>query len=403
MYTTTMSEKGRAEPSSNIENRLRSIRTSKGLSQGELAAKAGITRQAVYAIENSQYLPTTAVALRLAGTLDCMVEDLFRLISSGEIVEGELVGDMPAEDRIRVKVARIGNRTVVRPVSALGNILNFTVPADGLIVGPLKLPGNRQTAKLVRVELLQDRRLIDGAVVVAGCDPAIYLAGEYLRRKQERTSVIEWPMGSAAAIEALKRGEVHVAGLHLVDAKTGESNLPYLRKHLRGEGYTVVTFAAWEAGLLVRRGNPKGIRDVSDLARGDVEILNREEGAGARILLDLKLQDAGIPTHKIKGYRRLAASHVEVAGLVSTGSVDAGIGVRAVAKLFDLDFIPLREERYDLVMPTRYLTSHAGLNHLIDTMVGRTFRTEIEALGGYDMRETGKVHELRGKSGSARH
>lgn len=398
-----MSEKSRAEPSSNIENRLRSIRTTKGLSQGDLAAKAGITRQAVYAIENNQYLPTTAVALRLARVLDCRVEDLFSLISSGEIMEGEWVGDASAEERVRVKVARIGNRTLVKPVSALGNILNFIVPADGLIVGAQKLPANRQTAKQVRVELLRDRRLIDEAIVVAGCDPAIYLAGEYLRRRQERTSVIEWPMGSAAALDALKRGEVHVAGLHIVDAKTGESNLPYLRKHLRGEGYSVVTFGAWEAGLLVRRGNPKGIRDVSDLARGDVEIVNREEGAGARLLLDLKLHAVGISGNKIKGYRRLAASHVEVAGLVSMGSADAGIGVRAVARLFDLDFIALQEERYDLVMSTRSLTSHAGLGNLLETMVSRAFRMEIEALGGYDMRETGKVHELKTVSGSRRH
>ena len=388
-----MSDKGRAEPSSNIDNRLRSTRTGKGLSQGALAAKAGITRQAVYAIENNQYLPTTAVALRLAGALDCRVEDLFSLISSGETIEGEWVSDRPAENRMRVKVARIGNRTVVRPVKDLGHLLNFIVPADGLIVGPVESKV-RHHGKPVRVELLQDRRMIDDAVVVAGCDPAIYLAGEYLRRRQARTSVIGWPMGSGAALEAMKRGEVHVAGLHIVDPKTGESNLPYLRKHVNVDACTIVTFAAWEEGFLVRRGNPKGIREVADLARKDVVIVNRERGAGARLLLDQRLARAGLRESKVNGYDRMASSHLEVANLVHLGQADVGMGVRSAAKLLDLDFIPLQEERYDLVIPTKFLSSHAGLMHLLETIVSRAFRSEIEALGGYDTRETGTIREL---------
>ncbi|MER3424127.1 MAG: hypothetical protein C4293_13810, partial [Nitrospiraceae bacterium] len=120
-----MSEKSRAEPASNIENRLRSLRTAKGLSQGRLASMAGITRQAIYAIEANQYLPTTAVALRLAGALDCRVEDLFSLVSSGEVIEGELIGDVPKNaGRTRVKVARVGDRLLVRPVAHLGHVLN---------------------------------------------------------------------------------------------------------------------------------------------------------------------------------------------------------------------------------------------------------------------------------------
>src|SRR5918996_1211292 len=130
-----MSEKGRAEPASNIENRLRSLRSARGLSQVELATRAGITRQAVYAIEGNQYLPTTAVALRLAGVLDCRVEDLFSLIASGEVVEGEWIGmanRLKPEGRVRVKVAQVGSRFIVRPVADLGDMLNFTMPADGL-------------------------------------------------------------------------------------------------------------------------------------------------------------------------------------------------------------------------------------------------------------------------------
>ena len=395
-----MGEKNKAEPASNIENRLRQLRTAKGLSQGDLARMAGVTRQAIYAIESNQYLPTTAVALHLSGALDCRVEDLFSLVSTGEVIEGDLIGTRkggPADlSRMRVKVARVGERIVVRPVSTLGGILNYTVPADGLMIGNAGASDRMARSRSrVRVRLLRDRRIIEQEIAVAGCDPAIFLAGEYLRRQQDKTTLVGWTLGSAAALEALKSGEVHVAGLHMVDAKSGESNLPYLRKHLPGDGFTVVTFATWEEGLMVRAGNPKGIRDVGDLARKDVGIVNREKGAGARLLLDGQLSAVGIAPREVKGYERTAASHFEVARLIAEGQADSGVGVGSAARLLGLDFVPLQRERYDLVIPTPFLTRHPALANLLDTIVSRAFRTEIEALGGYDTRETGKVRSLR--------
>ena len=391
-----MGKNSKAEPIGNIENRLRRLRTAKGFSQGTLAGMAGVTRQAIYAIEGNQYLPTTAVALRLAGALDCRVEDLFSLISGGEIVEGELIGSLSADQaHPRVKVARVGSRLLIRPVAGLGEVLNFTVPADGLLLGAAT--ASRRTVRegdRVRVRLLRDRRIVDGEIVVAGCDPAIFLAGEYLRRRQEQTSVVEWSMGSSAAMEALKRGEVHVAGLHIVDPKSGESNLPYLRRHWKGQEVQVVTFASWEQGLMVKHGNPKSVRGVEDLARKDLVLINREAGAGARLLLDQKLAAAGIKANQVKGYERSAGSHLEVARLIAEGQADVGMGVTSAARLLGLEFLPLQEERYDLVIPSKYLTDHPGLSTLLDTIVSRPFRTEVEALGGYDTRETGKVQAL---------
>lgn len=394
-----MGEKNKAEPASNIENRLRSLRTAKGLSQGALASMAGITRQAIYAIEANQYLPTTAVALRLAGALDCRVEDLFSLVSSGEVIEGDLTGPLqPAADTalVRVKVALVGDRMVVRPVAALGEVLNYTVPADGLMIrSPVSSGRSERTGTRVQVQLLRDRRAVEGEIAVAGCDPAIFLAGEYLRRRRDSTTVVGWTMGSAAALEALKRGEVHVAGLHLVDEKSGESNLPYLRRHLKGDGFTVVTFAIWEEGLLVPSGSPKGIREVAALARKDIVLVNREPGSGARLLLDRKLSEAGIKASQVKGYHRIVGSHFDVARLIAEGQADTGISVRSAARLLGLDFIPLQKERYDLVVPTSYLSTHPGLANLLDTIVSRRFRAEIEALGGYETNETGKIQTLQ--------
>jgi molybdate-binding protein/DNA-binding XRE family transcriptional regulator len=392
-----MGIKHQAEPASHFENRLRDVRMAKALTQGGLAAQAGVTRQAVHAIEAGQYLPTTMVALRLADALGCRVEDLFSLAIGGEVIEGEWAGAEATDEsvRLRVKVARVGDRTVIRPVAELGGVLNFTVPADGLVAQPSAgVSKTRSASGRVRVQLLRDRRAVENEIAVAGCDPSIFLVGEHLRKRQEQTTVVGWTMGSAAAVEALLRRDVHIAGVHVVDAQSGESNLPYLRRRLKKGEYTVVTFATWEQGLMIRSGNPKKIRRVDDLARKHVSLINREEGAGARLLLDRQLAAAGVKAGRVRGYASLAASHLEVARAIAEGRADAGIGVRSAARAFGLEFIPLQEERYDLVMPTAYLSAHRGLAALLDAIVSRPFRTEIEALGGYGTRETGKVQTL---------
>jgi molybdate-binding protein len=198
-----------------------------------------------------------------------------------------------------------------------------------------------------------------------------------------------------AALRALQQGEVHVAGLHLFDPTTGESNLPFLRRSLKGLNYEVVTFATWEEGLLVRPGNPKSIHTAADLVDPLVTLVNREEGAGVRLLLDQRLRAAGINSDQVKGYGTIVASHFEVARAIANRQADVGIGIRSAAQLFELDFVPLQAARYDLVVPKSYLKSHPTLANLFDTIVSRPFRNEIEALGGYDTSETGKLHALR--------
>lgn len=377
-----------------FSNHLKALRTEKGFSQSELATRAGITRQAVSSIESNLYLPTTSVALRLASVLACRVEDLFSLAAVEDIVEGKLIGRLPQSDAkaspIRVKVATVGKRTVVRPVTGLGELLSYTVPADGYVI-----EAHGQTSgATVRVKLSRDRQAIEQEISVAGCDPAIFLAGEHLRRRKDQTSVVGWTMGSMAALHALQRGEVHVAGLHLFDPVTGESNLPFLKRSLKGSEHDVVTFATWEEGFLVRPGNPKSIRTAADLAEAAVTLVNREEGAGARLLLDQRLRAAGVDPAQVRGYDRIVSSHFEVARAVAGNQADVGVGIRSAAQLFDLDFVPLQAARYDLVVPKAYLKSHPTLAHLFETLVSRPFRTEIEALGGYDTTNTGTVHSL---------
>ncbi len=384
----------KAESAEHFQNHLKTIRIAHDLSQGELAGKAGITRQAISAIESHLYLPTTAVALRLAAALSCRVEDLFSLADEQEVIEGGLIGHLPRRDEkiamVRVKVARVGARMVVRPVTELGEVLSYSVPADGYATD---VQGQESGAR-VRVTLSRDRQAIEEEISVAGCDPAIFLAGAHLRQGKDQTSIVGWTMGSMAALRALQQGEVHVAGLHLFDPTTGESNLPFLRRALKSSNYDVVTFATWEEGFLVRPGNPKSIRAIADVADQLVTLVNREEGAGARLMLDQRLRAAGIDSAHIRGYEHMVSSHFEVARAIASHQADVGIGIRSAAQLFGLDFVPLQAARYDLVVPKAYLKSHPTLAHLFDTIVSRSFRAEIDALGGYDTTSTGTVHSL---------
>jgi molybdopterin molybdotransferase/putative molybdopterin biosynthesis protein len=378
-----------------FSNHLKALRLQKGLLQGELAVRAGITRQAVSSIEANLYLPTTGVALHLASALACRVEDLFSLTQTENIIEGKLVGHLPPSDMkrspTRVKVSTIGSKIVVRPLAELGEMLAFSIPADGYVVETQ----DQTVGATIRVKLSRDRQAIEQEISVGGCDPAIFLVGAHLRQRKDQTSVVGWTMGSMTALRALQQGEVHVAGVHLFDPVTGESNLPFLRRALKGSNYEVVTFATWEEGLLVRAGNPKSIRAVSDVADPSVTLVNREEGAGARLLLDQRLHAAGIPSHQVRGYGTTVASQFEIARAIASRQADVGIGIRSTAQIFGLDFVPLQAARYDLVVPKAYLKSHPTLSHLFETIVSRPFRDEIEALGGYDTSETGRLHDLR--------
>jgi molybdate-binding protein/DNA-binding XRE family transcriptional regulator len=372
-----------------IENNLREKRQSAGMSQKQLADMAGITRQAVSAVEANHYSPATSVALQLARALHCRVEDLFTIKSGGEIIEGELIGSLPrGDDKLRAHVTRVGERLLVRPLDGFGELASLSATADGLILG------GGSDAKHVKVQLFEHRERLGRKVVVAGCDPAMFLAAEHVRRR-DKYNLVPCLMGSGMAIGALKRGEVHVAGVHLADNRSGTWNLPYLERNLTGMDCFVVTFAHWEEGLILRQGNPKKIRSVADLARSGVRIVNREIGSGARRLLDGQLETCGIQTDRIKGYKDEVPSHLEVASRVRAGLADTGIGVRAAASICGLDFVPLQRERYDLVIPKRHYETLQGLKILLDTIVTRPFRAELEALGGYDTRETGAMRNLK--------
>jgi molybdate-binding protein/DNA-binding XRE family transcriptional regulator len=372
-------------------NRLRDIRKKQGISQVELAALVGLTRQAVYAIEANQYLPSTHIALRLARALKCRVEDLFNLSGHEEMVEAEFIGATTSWGQLtRVKLTYVGSRILARPMAELGDVLNFVMPADGVILEQTKKPSSRKRQR-VQVKLLNSTEVIKQGILIAGCDPALFLAGEHMRKVNALAGITNWTMGSANALRALQRGEVHMAGLHLVDVKSGQSNVPYLKRHVPGQEFVGVHFASWIQGLLVQPGNPKHIRSVEDFVQPGLRLVNREVGAGARFLLDTLLQKSGLTEERLLGYDHEVASHLEVARMVRDGMADVGIGVEAAARHYGLGFIPLREEQYDLIMRREFLKSHPVMSQFLDTMVSHPFRREIESLGGYTVTEIGKI------------
>jgi putative molybdopterin biosynthesis protein len=373
-----------------LENRIRSRRQAAGLSQQELARRCGLTRQAINAIEAGHYVPSTLVALRIARALGSRVEDLFRLAEERLRVEAEWLGEPSAAEVgcTRLRLARVGDRLLARPLT--GSMAPFTA-ADGLTV-PVAQARRADSSgrRWVTVDLLIDAEIPEHTVVVLGCDPALALLATHLNRRYPRLRLSWIHSSSLAALRMLGRGEAHAAGTHLWDPESGEYNLPYVRRELAGRRLMVVTLSQWQQGLIVARGNPKGISSPAELVRRDVTIVNREPGSGSRTMLDVWLRGAGIGVKQVRGYTREVASHLEVAEAVASGMSDVGPGILAVARALGLDFIPLQEERYDLVIPMEFLNASA-VQALLEVAVSAPFQEELEALGGYDGSRAGTV------------
>jgi putative molybdopterin biosynthesis protein len=373
-------------PGNGLDVLLRSARLRVGLSQGELAARAGVTRQAISAIESGKAMPTIGVALRLARALGQPVDEIFRLADERPSVTATVIGELgsyPPGQPVRVQVANIQGRLVARPLTGLAGTIRTLPRANGLLHGPI------DTSGVARVALLTDLEQLERTVIAVGCDPAMGLLADHLRRRHPTMDLVHQGSNSLLAIEAVARGEAHLAGSHLRDPASGEYNVPFVRQRL-GADVTLVTFAIWEQGLMVATGNPKGIHTCADLARAEVRFVNREPGSGARALLETELARLGLSPTRITGFNTVVRSHLAAAEAVAAGLADAAIGIRAAAHALGLDFIPLARERYDLVIPSRFHNLPA-IQALLETLSSSLLRHEVEALGGYDVTPMGNM------------
>jgi len=359
-------------------NSIRQARQARGLDQQELAERIGLSRQALSAIESGGATPSTAVALRLSAVLDRPVDRLFWLEPRRATAEVALAQAARTVRRgrgpRRLVLGEVEGRRVGHPLAEEDFAL-----ADGLL--PHGGGGGR-------VQLLRAPEDVAENVLVSGCDPAIALLAARLADRHPGRRLAWIDASSLAALGALARGEVHVAGAHLEDEASGEFNVAFVRRLFPRRRMTLVNLARWEEGLLVRRADRRRIKGVVDLARRGVRLINREPGSGARALLDRALERARVPRASVEGYRTVAQGHAAVARSIAAGGADVGVATRAAARLCDLHFVPLSEERFDLVFPTES-QADPRVARLLETLDSPAFRAELGTLEGYATRQSG--------------
>ncbi|MBL8241108.1 MAG: helix-turn-helix domain-containing protein [Bryobacterales bacterium] len=382
--TTQATRQGAQPVKVRVENRLAQIRKSRGVGASDLARRVNVSRQTIHAIEAGTYVPNTEVALHLARHLEVSVDELFALkedaAAGPELLSADMLSAEPAVPGQPVRVSQVGSRWVSVPVSALP----FYMPeADGIVKSAGRAKGRAQMLVFANDGAARKR------LVLAGCDPATGLLTSMVE-KSSGVEVVAAGASSRLALHWMVEGKVHIAGSHLEDPKSGEFNLPFLRKQFPGEELTVVTFARWEEGFVVAPGNPKGIQKPEDLARRGTRIANREPGSGSRALLDRLLETAGVETARVFGYNKVAFGHLAAAYTVVTGEADACLATRSAAQAFHLDFVPLHSARYDLVM-RRQTAQLPAVQAFLDVLQRAALRRKLEVLAGYDTSTTGAI------------
>jgi putative molybdopterin biosynthesis protein len=297
------------------------------------------------------------------------------------------------DDFLRVVVGRVGEQLLAAPLTRGAGVITSLVRADGLVVLPRGTQGCPAGAE---VDVLLYHLPIDlerTIFAIGSHDIALDLLAQHLSKEERR--LVSANAGSLGGLLALQRGEAHLAGSHLLDPETGQYNLPDIQRTLPGVAVKVITLVGREQGLMVAAGNPKKITSLADLPRPDVRYVNRQRGAGTRVLLDYHLRSLAIEGQLIQGYALEEYTHLGVAVAVVSGRADCGLGIAAAAQALGLDFIPLYEERYDLVVPGNFYESEL-LAPLWRVLQDDGFRQAVAALPGYSVEQMGRLVEMGG-------
>jgi putative molybdopterin biosynthesis protein len=301
----------------------------------------------------------------------------------------KLPSPLGLDDWVRVRLGMVGGTMVATPLPRGAGVLTSLVRADGLLVVPAGLEGHQAGAE-VGVELLRGLDEISGTIVAIGShDLVLDLAASALRATDPGITLASSNVGSLGGLVALRDGLCHIAGSHLLDPGTGEYTLPYVDRILAGHDVIVVRLVHRDQGLIVAPGNPLGLKSIDDLTRAGVRYINRQRGAGTRVLLDHELRKRGIGPDAIEGYAREEPTHLAVAAAVAAGRGDAGLGIMAAARAFGLDFLPVTREPYDLVVSAREADS-PRLAPLWELLQSRRFQADVRDLGGYGTEEMGR-------------
>ena len=291
---------------------------------------------------------------------------------------------------VRVKVGEVGGKLVVTPLPRGAGAIMSLVKADGIVRVPPEIQGIDEGAS-VQVELLRSLNQIRRTIMAIGShDLALDILATFLARAYPGMSLSSAHVGSMGGLMAMRRGEAHIAGTHLIHEETGEYNVPYVERLLDAENYALVNLVHREQGFIVLPGNPKNIAGFGDLAREGVAFVNRQRGAGTRVLLDMELGRLGIDPYAVKGYSHEEYTHMGVAASVANGAADVGLGIRSAAVALGLDFVPVSTEQYDLLTTREFLESEM-MNALLAVIRSDEFKRAVLAMGGYDLSDTGKV------------
>ncbi|MBW1733106.1 MAG: molybdopterin biosynthesis protein [Deltaproteobacteria bacterium] len=294
------------------------------------------------------------------------------------------------EEFLRVNIGKVGDRYVATPLArAAGSITSLT-RAEGILRIPAMSEGVGQDQE-TEAELIVEEEELKGTVVIIGShDITIDILGDEIRRTGKNIRISSGNVGSLGGLLALRRGRCHMAGSHLLDTSTGEYNVSYIRRYVKGVRVSVFHLTLREQGLMVIKGNPKGIRGIEDLAGKDISFVNRQAGSGTRVLFDHYLKQAGISPEAVMGYGHEEFTHMAVAVDVLSGAADAGMGIYAAARALGLDFIPVAREQYDLIIPTAML-DQPNIQAVLETIRSGHFRERIFSLGGYDPSRSGEL------------
>ncbi|HEY7926824.1 MAG TPA: molybdopterin biosynthesis protein [Candidatus Dormibacteraeota bacterium] len=301
----------------------------------------------------------------------------------------KVVSVIGSDDWVRVRLGRVGGGLVASPLPRGAGVLTSLVRADGLLVIPTEVEGHH-AGEEVDISLLRSLPEIEGTIVAIGShDPILDLAASELRTRDPRVTLASSNVGSLGGLIALRDGLCHLAGSHLLEPDTGEYTIPYVEQMLAGHDIAIVRLVHREQGLIVAPGNPLGVGGIADLAQPELRYVNRQRGAGTRVLLDYELQRAGVDPAALSGYSREEPTHLAVAAAISAGRADCGLGVQAAARAFGLDFVPVAQEPFDLVLE-RGTAESERLAPLWALMETAEFRSAVETLGGYDTSEMGR-------------
>ncbi len=309
------------------------------------------------------------------------------------ILSRRLISSVQNREYVRIKLGKVGQNLIATPLSRGAGVTMSLVRADGILEIPQTGEGHEAGEK-VKIRLLKDMADISNTIVSIGSHDLIMdIIGNLMHEKNSVYNLSSAHVGSMGGIMALKRGEAHMAPIHLLDEETGEYNISYIKKYLPDKKMALIKGVKRIQGMMIKKGNPKDIKDIEGLKRDDIVFANRQKGAGTRILTDFLLKKAGIDGEEIQGYEREMTTHMAVAAAVASGSADIGMGVYSAAKAMELDFIPIGEEDYDFAIPVEFLEQDM-IQLFLEVIVSESFKDSLKEMGGYGTDNTGEIIKI---------